>query len=301
MHYLEMLLHGAVDTVFVLLILLLAKWFRDYRYGAALAIPQGADPKEYNANFQIEEKSNLAAALRCCGVSIGFGLGLAGVVHGGVTSFEAGWGAVLENSTTLLFNCLLVLVFLFIAEVIVEKIILRSVHNTTELQRGNIAVGLAEFGSFIATGLIAFGAFSGDGGGWQSAVGFFLAGQLALILFALIYEVATPFNIIAEIEKGNAAAGLILGGTLVALGVILSFAVSGPFVGWAPGLIAFAACTVIGVVLLIPSQALIDKAFLPNTTLKIEIERDRNVAATAVTVCAQVALAIMIGALVGGS
>lgn len=300
MNYLEMLMHGAIDTVFVLIILLLAKWFRDYRYGAALAVPDGADDKEFTANFQIEEKSNLAAALRCCGVSVGFGLGLAGVVHGGVTHFEAGWGAVLDSTTTLLFNCVLILVFLFIAEFIVEKIILRRVHNTSELQGGNVAVGLAEFGTFIATGLIAFGSFSGDGGGWQSSVGFFAAGQLVLVLFALIYEAATPFNIIDEIEKGNAAAGLILGGTLVALGVILCFAVSGPFVGWVPGLTAFAACALIGVVLLIPAQVLIDKAFLPNTTLKIEIERDKNVAATAVTVCAQVALAIMIGALVGG-
>ena len=51
-------------------------------------------------------------------------------------------------------------------------------------------------------------------------------GQAALILFALIYDWVTPFNIVDEIQKGNAAAGLMLGGTLVTLGIILSFAIA---------------------------------------------------------------------------
>ena len=50
--------------------------------------------------------------------------------------------------------------------------------------------------------------------------------------------------------------------------------------------------------LLIPFQKAIDIFFLPNTTLEIEVARDRNTAACAVTVCTQIALAIMIGALV---
>ena len=50
-------------------------------------------------------------------------------------------------------------------------------------------------------------------------------------------------------------------------------------------------------VLLIPLQWLVTEAFLPNTTVQIEVERERNFAACSVTVAAQTALSIMVGAL----
>ncbi len=298
MQFIETLVHGAFDTLLVFLILLLAKKLRDARFRAAVAPADGGDSVEYTADYQIEEESNLAVALRRCGLSIGFGFGLAGVVSGGVSRFSAGWEVVLRDTGELLLSCLLLLVFLFVAEFVVEKIILRHVHNTRELKNRNTAVGFAELGSYTATGLIAFGSFQGEGGAWYTAAGFFFMGQAALILFALIYDWVTPFNIVDEIQKGNAAAGLMLGGTLATLGIILSFAIAGPFTGWMEGITGFAISALVGIALLIPFQILIDKAFLPHTTLKIEVERDRNLAACSVTVCAQIALAIMIGALV---
>ncbi|MBI1355450.1 MAG: DUF350 domain-containing protein [Acidobacteria bacterium] len=299
MFVLETLLQGAVDTLFVLIILAIAKKVRDARFSAALQ-PAGGDPRELTADYQVEEASNLAVALRICGLSIGFGFGLAGVVSGGVVRFSAGMDLVLQNMGQLLGYCALLLVFLFLAELIADRIILSQVNNTVELKNGNTAVGLAEFGIFVATGLIAYGSFHGEGGGWYTALGFFGMGQAALIAFAAIYEWATPFRMVEQIRQGNAAAGLMLGGTLVTLGVILCFAIAGPFTGWREGIIGFAVSAGVGIALLIPFQILIDKIFLPNTTLKIEVERDRNVAASAVTVCLQVALAIMIGSLVAG-
>lgn len=294
---LETLLQGAVDTLFVLMILVIAKKIRDARFASAIQTA-GGDASELSADYQIEEASNLAVALRRCGLSIGFGFGLAGVVSGGVVRFSAGMDAVLQNMGELLGYCALLLVFLFVAELIADKIVLGSLNNALELKNRNDAVGLAEFGIFVATGLIAYGSFHGDGGGWETALGFFALGQAALILFAVIYEWVTPVNLVDEIRKGNAAAGLMLGGTLITLGIILCFAIAGPFTTWSEGIAGFGLSTGIGIVLLIPFQMLIDKVFLPNTTLKIEVERDRNIAACAVTVCLQVALAIMIGSLV---
>jgi len=294
---LETLLQGAVDTLFVLLILVVAKKIRDARFASALQ-GTGGDAAEISTDYQIEEASNLAVALRHCGLAIGFGFGLAGVVSGGVVHFSAGMDLVLQNMTELLGYCLLLLVFLFIAEIIADKIILRSINNAVELKNRNEAVGLAEFGIFVATGLIAYGSFHGEGGGWKTALAFFGMGQAALIVFAVIYEWAAPFKMVEQIRKGNAAAGLMLGGTLITLGIILCFAIAGPFTTWRDGIIGFALSTGVGIVLLIPCQLMIDKVFLPNTTLQIEVERDKNVAACAVTVCLQVALAIMIGSLV---
>jgi uncharacterized membrane protein YjfL (UPF0719 family) len=297
MFVLETLLQGAVDTLFVLIILALAKRIRDMRFRSALQTA-GGDPKELSADYQIEEASNLAVALRICGLSLGFGFGLAGVVSGGVVRFSAGMDAVLQNMGELAGYCALMLVFLFLAEIIADRIVLHDVNNTIEIKNGNLAVGLAECGIYIATGLVAYGSFHGEGGGWHTALGFFAMGQAALIAFAAIYEWVAPFKMVEQIRQGNTAAGLMLGGTLVTLGVILSFAIAGPFVGWREGIIGFAVSSGVGIVLLIPFQLLIDKVFLPNTTLQIEVERDRNVAACAVTVCLQVALAIMIGSLV---
>ena len=295
---LQTFLTAAVDTLIVFFILLLAKKLRDVRFRASFDVPNGADPAEFTTDHQIEEKGNVAVALRRCGLSVAFGFGLAGVVSGGMRGFAEGIEGFLQDTGLIVVDCLILLVFLFFAQFVVEKIILRRINNNAALKDNNTAVGFTEFGSYAATGLIAYGSFSGEGGGWQTAVGFFLLGQVALLLFAMIYELSTPFNMIEEIQKGNAAAGVMLGGTLLTLGIILSSTIAGPFIGWTEGIIGFARSTAMGVVLLIPFQFLIDKAFLPHTTLKIEVERDRNVAACAVTVCSQVALAIMIGALV---
>ncbi len=295
---LEILIQGAADTLLVFLVLLLAKKVSDWSFRASLRRTGAQDAPDLTMDHQIEERSNLAVALRRSGLGIGFGIGLAGVVSGGVTRFSAGWEAVLANTGELLGYLAVLLVFFFVAQVVAERIVLRHVHNSEELHKGNDAVGFAEFGILVATGLVAYGSFHGEGGGWQTSLGFFAMGQVVLILFAILYEWATPFNCLEEIRKGNAAAGLMLGGTLVTLGVILCFAISGPFTGWAEGIVGFAVSASVGMILLIPFQWLIDKAFLPNTTLKIEVERDRNLAACSVTISAQIALAIMIGALV---
>ena len=294
----ETLIQGAADTLFVFLVLLLAKVVSDRTFLTAMRRTGAKDSPELTVDHQIEERSNLAVALRRCGLGIGFGLGLAGVVSGGVTRFAAGWDAVLDNTLELLGYFAVLLVFFFVAQVVAEHIVLHHVHNTEELHKGNEAVGFAEFGLLVATGLIAYGSFHGEGGGWHTSVGFFAMGQVALVVFAMLYEWVTPFNILDEIRDGNGAAGVMLGGTLITLGIILGFAISGPFTGWIEGIVGFSVSAAVGMALLIPFQRLIDKAFLPNTTLKIEVERDHNVAACSVTVAAQIALAIMIGALV---
>lgn len=294
----ETLIHGVADTLFVFVALLLAKWVSDRSYLSAMRRSADGDSPELTVDHQIEERSNLAVALRRCGLGIGFGLGLAGIVSGGVTRFGAGWQAVLDSTLDMLGYFAVLLVFFFVAQLVAEHVILHHVRNTEELHKGNDGVGFAEFGILVATGLVAYGSFHGEGGGWHTSLAFFAMGQVALIVFAVLYEWVTPFNCLDEIRDGNAAAGLMLGGTLVTLGIILGFAISGPFTGWVEGIVGFAVSAAVGMALLIPFQWLIDKAFLPNTTLKIEVERDRNLAACSVTVAAQVALSIMIGALV---
>lgn len=295
---LETLIQGLADTLLVLVVLVLAKIASDWFFRSALRGTGKEDAPGRTVDFQIEEESNLAVALRRCGLGIGFGLGLAGVVADGVARFSDGLDAVVVDTREILIYCAVLLVFFFVAQLLSERVVLGHVHNARELLEGNLAVGFAEFGILVATGLIAYGSFHGEGGGWETSVAFFAMGQVALIAFAFLYEWATPFDCLGEIKGGNTAAGVILGGTLISLGIVLGFAVSGPFEGWVEGIAGFAVSGIVGMVLLVAFQKLIDRAFLPNTTLKIEVERDRNVAASSVTVCAQIALAIMIGSLV---
>lgn len=293
-----MLIQGIADTLLVFLVLLLAKKASDWLFRAALLGSGMEDSRELTVDHQIEEESNLAVALRKCGLGVGFGFGLAGVVSGGVARFSDGWEAIRDNTIEILGYCVVLLVFFFVAQFLAERVVLAHLNNARELHQGNLAVGFAEFGILVATGLIAYGSFHGEGGGWGTSLAFFAMGQVALVAFAFLYEWLTPFDCLGEIKNGNTAAGLILGGTLMSLGIVLGFAVSGPFTGWTEGITGFAVSGAVGMVLLVMFQRLIDKAFLPNTTLKTEVERDRNVAASSVTVCAQVALAIMIGSLV---
>ena len=166
------------------------------------------------------------------------------------------------------------------------------------MRDGNVAVGLVELGVSVATGLVAAGSFSGQGGGLPSAVVFFLLGQVSLLLLALAYERITPYRVIENVRDGNVAAGLMLGGMLVAFGFILRSSIAGPSAGWVDDLSAFGFSAFAGLVLLLLLQWPIDRVFLPGTTLRQEIETDRNAAAIAVVVSVKVALALVIASVV---
>jgi uncharacterized membrane protein YjfL (UPF0719 family) len=127
-----------------------------------------------------------------------------------------------------------------------------------------------------------------------SAVVFFVAGQSALLICGYCYELMTPFNIRDEIKKGNAAAGIALGGMLTAMGIILRASIAGPFVSWAADLFSFGIYTVYGIVLLLIFKKGIDWFLLPDTRIAIEVERDRNIAALAITEAAVIAVAVVI-------
>ena len=97
-----------------------------------------------------------------------------------------------------------------------------------------------------------------------------------------------------EIKKNNPAAGLGLGGILIALGIILKGSIQGPFTGWANDLVSFIYFTIYGIVMLLIFRLVIDKILLPTTKLAIEIEEDQNVAALLMTESVIVGTAIII-------
>ena len=245
----------------------------------------------FDAAREIAENQNLAIALRRGGLYVGLATGMLGALSGG-------GGAFLSDLQTLALEGAVIVVFLFIAQAVTDAVVVHGVSNDAALKEGNVAVGLVEAGSYIATGLIAFGSFSGEGGGLPSALVFFVLGQIALLALAAVYEWLTSYSVIENIRGGNPAAGLMLGGTLVAFGFILNASLSGAFVGWQEDLLAFGISALTGMVLLLLLQWPIDRLFLPATTIKHEIETDRNAAAIGVVVSVKIALALVISAVV---
>ncbi|MCK5310911.1 MAG: DUF350 domain-containing protein, partial [Desulfobacteraceae bacterium] len=104
----------------------------------------------------------------------------------------------------------------------------------------------------------------------------------------------TPFNVRDEIKNSNLAAGIGLGGILVALGIILRASIEGPSIGWGIDIVNFGIYALYGIIMLLVFRAVIDKILLPTTKIAVEITEDKNVAALLVAESAIIAIAIII-------
>ncbi|HEX7049793.1 MAG TPA: DUF350 domain-containing protein [Longimicrobiales bacterium] len=244
------------------------------------------------ADHEIEENSNIAVGLRRAGVYLGITLGLYGIMS---TPAVGGFGA--DLAATMIDGAVLT-VLILVAAWIANAVLLHGIDNRAAVRGGNVAVGLVELCAFIATGFIAMSSFGGVGGGVLAAVVFFALGQLALVVLVILYEKLTPFNALGEIGGGNAAAGLMVGGMLIALGIVLAASLAGDFTSWTTDITSFVISAAIGIIVLLAILKPIDWIFLPNTDFRTEIERDRNVAAIAVASSVQIAVALVITAII---
>ncbi len=160
-------------------------------------------------------------------------------------------------------------------------------------------MGIVEACMYIATGFILRGSLLGEGGTFVqsllSVLVFFVLGQMVLLLFGLVYQLITPFDVREEVKKNNPAAALGLGGVLIALSIILMSAIAGPFTGWARDIGNFCAYALGGMILLILFRSFMDKIVLPTTRLAVEVQEDQNAAALLVVESTLIALAILIG------
>lgn len=242
----------------------------------AKLVQDALSKKAFDADDQITEKSNLALALRRGGMYLGLAIGLKGALSGSGQGFQT-------DVAIFALDGVLLVILLGVAKILADKVILPGINNAKEIGRGNIAVGCAEAGLFVATGLIASGSFTGEGAGLVqglvAAAAFFALGQIALVICSVIVEWATKLDVKSEIANGNASAGILLGASMIALGLILGTAVSGPSQGWGADLALFGYETLKGLVVLFVFGKLADWIFLPHTDIAIETKRDHNSAA----------------------
>lgn len=105
------------------------------------------------------------------------------ILWASMTGLKRGSGNELKNLANIAVFQLLGVVFLEIARIVNDKVLLRRLDNNYELVgKRNIAVGCAEAGSYVGTGLIIMGAVSGPITNWgddiASSALFFVLGQV---------------------------------------------------------------------------------------------------------------------------
>ncbi len=280
---------GFVYAVVSVLFIWLAKIVDDWR------------TKGFDDDVHIDD-GNKAVGFRRAGLYLGIAIALSGALGGESKGF---W----TDLIFLLIDGLIIVGCMFSCRFINDFVMLGHLNNDEECVKefeleqgrkevGNTAVGMVEASMYIATGFILNGSISGTGGTFiqalTSAVLFFILGQFALLLFGFLYELITPFNVRNEIKNNNPAAGIGLGGVLIALGIILMGSISGPFTGWTNDLSSFGLYTAFGMIMLLAFRMVIDRILLPTTNLAVEVEEDKNVAALLVVQSAVNAVAIII-------
>jgi len=277
---LELFPKGLTFVVLGIIVLLLAKLIQDFF-------------TPYRIGDQLSQKNNVALGLSIAGyyfsVMVVFVATLFDpvVVAPDPLEFDSEFW---EDVLTAFSYAMGGIVVLNLARVVVDKLVLFKFDTAKEIvAEQNIGSGAVEFGVYVAVALVIAASTAGSGG---PALGeaeptlletlsrtgaFFVLGMIVLILYALFYQLTTPFDIHEQIEQGNTAVGVALGGNLVAVALVTFKAVYGDFVGWGESLAGFLVFAVLGFVLLFVVRFVVDIVLLPGTKVSNELAVDRNV------------------------
>lgn len=112
-----------------------------------------------------------------------------------------------------------------------------------ELERGNVAAGVAAGAHYVAVAIITSRSVSADLYTGLRELGltlfFFVLGQLTLLLFITLFRALTVYDDAEQIQGENLAAALSYAGVSVAVAVIIARALDGDFVGWRESLTGY--------------------------------------------------------------
>ncbi|MDE3000224.1 MAG: DUF350 domain-containing protein [Gemmatimonadota bacterium] len=224
----------------------------------------------YRVKEELAEKDNTALSVAMVGYFFGLVLAIGGVISGPSHGLEVDLVDVLIYGP-------LSIVLMNLSRVINDRLILHQFSIRDEIVRDqNAGTGAVVCASYIATGLVIYGAVSGVIGGVVTTVAFWLLGQAALVVAGIVYNWATPYDLHAEIERDNVAAGVAFSGALVGIGIVVRHAVAGDFISWTTSLQYFGLEVVIGLVLLLVVRVATDKVLLPGLKLSAEISDPDN-------------------------
>jgi uncharacterized membrane protein YjfL (UPF0719 family) len=244
---------------------------------------------------ELVEKDNLAFSIAHVGYFIGLILAIGSAIIGETN------GIWIDVADIFIYG-ILAIILLNLSIIINDKILLRkfSVHKEI-VEDQNEGTGVIEAASAIASGLIIFGAVTGDAEGTLlhqilSAVVFWLIGQFVLILTLKVYNTITPYSVLEHVEKDNVPVGIAFSGTLVAIGVLVKTAIGGDFISWTESLSNLGYYVIVGYLLLPIVRYLTDKILLPGRSITDELinQEKPNVGAGLIEAFAYIGGAVLI-------
>lgn len=224
----------------------------------------------YRVREELVEKDNAALGVAMAGYYFGLVMAIGGTLSGPSQGLD-------NDLIDIGIYGLLSIVLMNLSRFVNDGLILHGFKIRDELIRDqNAGTGVVVAASYIATGLVIFGAVSGEIGGIVTTIAFWALGQVALVLAGLVYEWITPYSIHDEIEKDNVAAGVAFAGALVGIGVIVFHASAGNFISWAVNVQDFAIEVVAGLILLPIVRTIADVILLPGQKLTDEIANQEH-------------------------
>ena len=265
---------GLVFVALGLVVLALAKLARDL-------------VTHYSIDEEVTQNQNLAVALRLSGYFTGVVLVLLGALYQPLLLVgEGGFGfdlAYWQDVLRVFLYSLAGIVALNLVRPLMEHVILYKFSIEEQIVKGqNIGAGAADFGLYVATGLLIAGAVAGEGVRSEVTTAlvtlvFFGMGLAFLVAFSVLYQITTPYDIHSEIEGNNTAVGIAFGGNLIAIGLVMFKAEFGDFVGWGESIAAFLTLGVIGFALLYVLRLLIDLLLLPTIRVSSALGAGQNI------------------------
>ena len=225
--------------------------------------------KKINVKSELVEKDNFAFSIAhtgyLAGLLLAIGSSIVGPSNGIVNDFidmgiYGGISIILLNLSIIICDKVILYKFSVYKEIIEDR---------------NEGTGVVEAAVAIASGLIIFGAVSGESDGVVhgvlTAVVFWAVGQVALILTSVIYNLTLSYNVFDEIEKDNVAVGVAFSGVLIAIANLIRFAVSGDFISWGESFSNVGINLIIGLLLLPVVRFLADRVLLPGRKITDEL------------------------------
>lgn len=225
--------------------------------------------KQINVNKELVEKDNFAFSLSYVGYNTGLLLAIGGAIIGPSLG-------TMDDLINIGVYGVFAILLLNISSVMNDLLVLRKFNIRKEvIIDQNAGTGVVEAASYIASGLIIFGAISGEDTGFsagiESTLVFWALGQFALIVTSKVYDWITPYSIHQEIEKDNVAAGIGFAGAMIAIANLIHFSISGDVASWQESLVSISFDLLIGFLFLPIARIFADKILLPGRKLTDEI------------------------------
>ncbi len=259
--------------------------------------------RKINIKEELVKKDNLAFALSNIGYYIGLLISIGSVIVG------PSYGLWIDLMDIMVFGVVSI-ILLNLSSVINDRFILRKFSITKEIVTDqNAGTGAVHAAGFIASGLVVFGAMSGQGlnffpevpGGYLfsgliTATLFWIVGMIVLVLVAGIYARVLPYDVHDHIEKDNVAVGISFAGAIIAIAILVGHGTSGDFTGWVDHFLKVLIEIVIGLIFLPVVRWVTDKVLLPGEKITDEIinQERPNIGASLVEAFAYIGGAILI-------